>query len=72
MTVRVTLVDGPCGGRVVKYGHPLPNTLVVADTTAGIRWHDYTQTARYERYRHSSDCKCHERIVVPLDLSQAQ
>lgn len=69
----VSLLDGPCGGRTVTYGQPLPMTLVIADRTDGIRWHDYTQTVVSQRYRHSAQCKCHDVAVVKavnLDIAR--
>jgi hypothetical protein len=69
--VRIALVDGPCDGRSVSYGSPLPPVLVVADRTSGITWHDYAQTAWSQRYRHSKLCKCHERSYPPVNLDSA-
>lgn len=69
MNLPATLLDGPCGGRTVRYSHPLPPVLVVADKTNGIRWHDYTQTTASHRYRHSDRCKCrYQAPPVELDV----
>lgn len=68
VNIPVTLVDGPCGGRVIRYGNPLPETLVVADKTNGVSWHDYTRTVVAQRYRHSDRCKCLHREAPPINL----
>jgi hypothetical protein len=64
---RVTLLDGPCRGKPVRYFQPLPRTLVIADTSYGIRYHDYEQTVRNTEYRHSTHCPCEWRYPVNLD-----
>ena len=69
MKVQVTLVDGPCFG-MVRYGSPLPQTLVVYDKATRTGWHDYTQTHILQRYRHSAHCKCRVPILVNLDVAR--
>lgn len=70
--MRVHLIDGPLAGHTVGYLSPLPQILVVADKSSadGIRWHDYKQTDRTDRYRHWHRCKCldnWQRRPVDLD-----
>jgi hypothetical protein len=68
MNCPVRLLDGPCGGRTVHYGQPLPQTLVVADKTGLIRWHDYTHYGP-DTYRHAKDCPCGRRYAAgPVNL----
>jgi len=63
----VTLVDGPCEGKPVKYGSPLPEVLVIAERNP-IRYHDYVQMMHAHRYRHSTRCPCYDRQQVPVQL----
>lgn len=69
VAAKVLLIDGPLEGKVVLYGHPLPGTLVVAERREDhIRWHDYSQTERTNRYRHSVFCPCAKWDQPPVDL----
>jgi hypothetical protein len=68
VAAKVLLIDGPLAGEIVTYGHPLPQTLVVADRSQGIRWHDYTQSVRDHHYRHSDRCPCTHARTRPIDL----
>lgn len=73
MNASIALIDGPCGGRTILYGWPLPHTLVIGDRTQnGIRYHDYTQTMVGLRYRHSDRCKCNAYGVAPVELDSAR
>jgi hypothetical protein len=72
MKIPVTMIDGPCGGRTVIYGQPLPQILVIADKRDGIRYHDYRQTMMSQRYRHDDRCKCHDQAYRPVNLDIAR
>jgi hypothetical protein len=66
----VRLLDGPCGGRTVHYGQPLPEVLVVADKTGLIRWHDYAHYG-LDTYRHAENCPCtRPQYAPPVNLDE--